>query len=116
MSSTTKYQPAPQDEPDDDYTRAPPAYGSSSNPNDATAEAATAGLAAQGLFAHARSSEDNLPDDFKVNTDSFQETTKNTCPANVVSRSLAVPSPRPPSISETNSSAKSTPSSPSSSS
>ncbi len=64
MSSTTKYQPAPQDEPDD-YTTAPPAYGSSST-NNATAEAATAGLEAQGLFAHARSSEDNLPDDFKV--------------------------------------------------
>ncbi|OAQ99157.1 hypothetical protein LLEC1_01246 [Akanthomyces lecanii] len=64
MSSTTKYQPAPQDEPDD-YTTAPPAYGSSSTANNAAGSAATAGLEAQGLFAHARSSEDNLPDDFK---------------------------------------------------
>lgn len=63
MSSTTKYQPAPQDEPDD-YTTAPPAYGS----NDASGAAgvATAGIESQGLFGGPRSSEDNLPDDFKV--------------------------------------------------
>ncbi|KAK7433241.1 hypothetical protein QQZ08_000177 [Neonectria magnoliae] len=54
MASTAKYQPAPQQEPDDDYTHAPPAYGSSSRDE------------SQGLFGGApRDSEDNLPDDFK---------------------------------------------------
>lgn len=56
MASTAKYQPAPQQEPDDDYTQAPPAYGTSaasSSRNDA------------GLFAEPRSSDDNIPDDFK---------------------------------------------------
>lgn len=56
MSSTTKYQPAPQDEPED-YTNAPPAYGEAST---------SAANESQGLFAGPRSSEDNLPDDFKV--------------------------------------------------
>lgn len=56
MSSTTKYQRAPQDEPED-YTHAPPAYGE--------AEASGANES-QGLFAGPRSSEDNIPDDFKV--------------------------------------------------
>ncbi|KJZ75215.1 hypothetical protein HIM_05409 [Hirsutella minnesotensis 3608] len=54
-SSNTKYQPAPQQDPDD-YTRAPPAYAAPSTAHDET----------QGLFgAPPRSSEDNLPDDFK---------------------------------------------------
>ncbi|KAM0669015.1 hypothetical protein ACQRIT_003730 [Beauveria bassiana] len=64
MSSTAKYQRAPQDEPDD-YTTAPPAYGAASHDASGSAAAASAGIEAQGLFAHARSSEDNLPDDFK---------------------------------------------------
>lgn len=56
MASTTKYQRAPQDEPED-YTTAPPAYAEGSSRNDET----------QGLFGGApRSSEDNIPDDFKV--------------------------------------------------
>ena len=45
MASSTKYQPAPQSDPDD-YTHA----------RDET----------QGLFGAPRNSEDNLPDDFKV--------------------------------------------------
>ncbi|QUC17648.1 uncharacterized protein UV8b_01889 [Ustilaginoidea virens] len=55
-SSTTnpKYQPAPQHDPDD-FTRAPPAYGESSSRPDEE----------QRLFGPPRSSEDNLPDDFK---------------------------------------------------
>jgi FtsH-binding integral membrane protein len=54
-SKTTKYQPAPQEEPED-YTHAPPAYaeGSSSHANDEPL-----------LGGPPRSSEDNLPDDFK---------------------------------------------------
>jgi hypothetical protein len=56
MASTTKYQPAPQEDPED-YTHAPPAYaeGSSSRTDEQT-----------GLFGAPRSSEDNIPDDFKV--------------------------------------------------
>ncbi|KAM0252324.1 hypothetical protein ACHAQJ_007762 [Trichoderma viride] len=58
MASTAKYQPAPQQEPDDDYTQAPPAYG--------TAEAAESSSRNDpGLFAQPRSSDDNIPDDFK---------------------------------------------------
>ncbi|RFU79825.1 transmembrane bax inhibitor motif-containing [Trichoderma arundinaceum] len=57
MSSTTKYQPAPQQDPDDDYTHAPPAYG--------TSEAASSSRNDPGLFAEPRSSDDNIPDDFK---------------------------------------------------
>jgi hypothetical protein len=59
MASTAKYQPAPQQEPDDDYTQAPPAYG--------TAEAAESSSRNDpSLFAQPRSSDDNIPDDFKV--------------------------------------------------
>jgi hypothetical protein len=58
MSSTTKYQRAPQDEPEEDYTHAPPAYGEASASGGASES--------QGLFAGPRSSEDNVPDDFKV--------------------------------------------------
>lgn len=50
--SSTKYQPAPQQDPDD-YTNAPPAYGSSSR--DET----------EGLFGAPRNSDDDIPDDFK---------------------------------------------------
>jgi len=53
--SSAKYQRAPQEEPVDDYTQAPPAYGTASSSNDET----------QGLFGAPRSSEDNIPDDFK---------------------------------------------------
>lgn len=56
MASTAKYQRAPQNEPDDDYTHAPPTYAEGSASRDET----------QGLFGAPRSSEDNLPDDFKV--------------------------------------------------
>lgn len=55
MASSTKYQPAPQSDPDD-YTHAPPAYAEGSSSRDET----------QGLFGAPRNSEDNLPDDFKV--------------------------------------------------
>ena len=59
MSSKTKYQAAPQSDPDDDYTSAPPAYAEGSASRDET----------QGLFGAPRDSEDNLPDDFKVRLD-----------------------------------------------
>lgn len=65
MASTAKYQPAAQQEPDDDYTHAPPAYGS-------TSAEASSSAHDPGLFAQPRSSDDNIPDDFKVgckNTD-----------------------------------------------
>ncbi|CAM1506310.1 Fc.00g059510.m01.CDS01 [Cosmosporella sp. VM-42] len=55
MASTAKYQPAPQSDPDD-YTSAPPAYGAGSSSRDDET---------QGLFGAPRSSEDNIPDDFK---------------------------------------------------
>ncbi|KAK1242759.1 hypothetical protein MKX08_005571 [Trichoderma sp. CBMAI-0020] len=58
MASTAKYQPAAQQEPDDDYTHAPPAYGS-------TAAEASSSAHDPGLFAQPRSSDDNIPDDFK---------------------------------------------------
>jgi FtsH-binding integral membrane protein len=57
MATSAKYQRAPQEDPED-YTNAPPAYGEpSTSRNDET----------QGLFAGGapRSSEDNIPDDFK---------------------------------------------------
>jgi hypothetical protein len=59
MASTAKYQPAAQREPDDDYTHAPPAYGS-------TAAESSSSAHDPGLFAQPRSSDDNIPDDFKV--------------------------------------------------
>jgi FtsH-binding integral membrane protein len=61
MATSAKYQRAPQEDPED-YTNAPPAYGEpSTSRNDET----------QGLFAGGapRSSEDNIPDDFKVGRD-----------------------------------------------
>jgi FtsH-binding integral membrane protein len=54
MASTTKYQPAPQADPED-YTQAPPTYQGPSSAQDEQA----------GLFGAPRSSEDNIPDDFK---------------------------------------------------
>lgn len=61
MASNAKYQPAPTSDPDDhvSYTQPPPAYqaeggsvsGSSVDPT---------------LLGAPRSSEDNIPDDFKV--------------------------------------------------
>ncbi|KAG5938484.1 hypothetical protein E4U53_007996 [Claviceps sorghi] len=54
-SINPKYQPAPQHDPDNDFTRAPPAYAEGSSRRDEE----------QGLFGPPRSSEDNLPDDFK---------------------------------------------------
>lgn len=57
MPSTTKYQPAPREEPDNDYTHAPPAY----------AEGSASRIDDEPLLGGApRSSEDNVPDDFKV--------------------------------------------------
>ncbi|PHH76699.1 hypothetical protein CDD82_3883 [Ophiocordyceps australis] len=53
MASNPRYEPAPQQDPDD-YTRAPPAYGAAQIRQDE-----------QGLFGAPRNSEDNIPDDFK---------------------------------------------------
>jgi protein lifeguard len=59
MSSTTKYQPAPQrdslDEPS--YSQAPPQY-----------QAAGPSSAEAGYGSTRRSEDDNVPDDFKVNS------------------------------------------------
>ena len=60
MASTAKYQRAPSEEPIDDYSHAPPAYAEASTSRDETA----------GLFGAPRSSEDNIPDDFKVSSSS----------------------------------------------
>lgn len=54
-SINPKYQAAPQRDPDEDYTQAPPAYAEGSSRHDEQ----------QTLFGPPRSSEDNLPDDFK---------------------------------------------------
>ncbi|KAL1838637.1 hypothetical protein VTJ49DRAFT_2444 [Mycothermus thermophilus] len=58
MSSNVKYTPAPQEDPDDvhlHYTQPPPSYqATSSSSQDAAA-----------LLGGPRSSEDNIPDDFK---------------------------------------------------
>ena len=51
--SNAKYTPAPQQDPDD-YAQAPPSYQ------------AEGSAAAGSPFGGARSSEDNIPDDFKV--------------------------------------------------
>lgn len=62
MSGTTKYTAAPQRDSLDEasgYTRAPPAY--TDEPSASADEAALLGGAA-------RSSEDNIPDDFKVSS------------------------------------------------
>lgn len=52
--SNVKYQPAAQQEPED-YTHAPPTYAEGSSARDDDA-----------LFGAPRSSDDNVPDDFKV--------------------------------------------------
>jgi len=56
MSSTTKYQPAPQRD-SQEYSQAPPSY---------QAETSTTSNANPGMFAGPRSEDDNIPDDFKV--------------------------------------------------
>ncbi len=58
MASATKYTRAPQEDPED-YTQPPPSYqAESSSANDQ-----------ERLFGGApRSSEDNVPDDFKVSS------------------------------------------------
>jgi hypothetical protein len=58
MASTTKYTPAPQEDPDESasYSQPPPSY---------QAESSSANDEAR-LFGGPRNSEDNLPDDFKV--------------------------------------------------
>lgn len=56
MAANTKYQPAPQRDSFDEpaYTQAPPSYqAEASRPSD-------------GLLGAPRSSDDNIPDDFKV--------------------------------------------------
>ncbi|KAK3311586.1 inhibitor of apoptosis-promoting Bax1-domain-containing protein [Chaetomium strumarium] len=55
MSANVKYTPAPQEDPDLNYTQPPPSYqAESSSAQDSDR-----------LFAGPRSSEDNIPDDFK---------------------------------------------------
>ncbi|KAG7291412.1 hypothetical protein NEMBOFW57_001431 [Staphylotrichum longicolle] len=55
MSANVKYTPAPQEDPDVNYTQPPPSYqAESSSAQDQ-----------ERLFGGPRSSEDNLPDDFK---------------------------------------------------
>jgi hypothetical protein len=61
MASNAKYQPAPQQDPDD-FTHAPPAYH---------AEGSSSRDETQNLFGPPRSSEDNLPDDFKASPRAF---------------------------------------------
>lgn len=63
MASNAKYQRAPtedyhDDVHADDYTNAPPAYAEGGSSRTADEE--------QGLFSGPRSSDDNIPDDFKV--------------------------------------------------
>jgi len=55
MASSAKYTPAPQQDPDE-FTQAPPSY---------QAESSASAADSAGLFGGPRSSEDNLPDDFK---------------------------------------------------
>jgi len=55
MSANVKYTPAPQEDPDLNYTQPPPSYqAESSSAQDQ-----------ERLFGAPRSSEDNVPDDFK---------------------------------------------------
>ncbi|KAI5860636.1 transmembrane BAX inhibitor motif-containing protein [Durotheca rogersii] len=55
MAANTKYSPAPTQDPDaGTWSQAPPSY-----------QATDAGSSSAGLFAAPRSSEDNIPDDFK---------------------------------------------------
>ena len=57
MSSTTKYQPAPQRD-SEEYSQAPPSYQAETS--------TTTGNANPGMFSGPRSEDDNIPDDFKV--------------------------------------------------
>ncbi len=58
MATNAKYTPAPQADPDEhvDYTQAPPSYQPESSSADDE----------ERLLNPPRSSEDNVPDDFKV--------------------------------------------------
>ena len=59
MSANTRYAPAPQRDPDEEvhgYAQPPPAYQAEANSADDEAR----------LSGRPRSSEDNIPDDFKV--------------------------------------------------
>lgn len=60
MAANTKYTVAPQDDPDaaQSYTQAPPSYQVESSSADDN----------ERLIGGPRSSEDNIPDDFKVRT------------------------------------------------
>lgn len=102
MASNPKYQPAAQHDPDD-YTRAPPAYAPAAVPAAASPRDET-----QGLFAAPRTSEDNLPDDFKVSRSPMPALSSGL--ADAPPCSSVAPWPRPPSTSATSSSARSTPS------
>lgn len=56
MSTNVKYTPAPQEDPELNYTQPPPSYqAESSSAQDQ-----------ERLFGSPRNSEDNVPDDFKV--------------------------------------------------
>ena len=60
MSSNTKYQPAPQRDSFDEgnYSQAPPSYQAEGNTNDT-------------LLGAPRGEDDNIPDDFKVDSTMF---------------------------------------------
>lgn len=66
MSGTAKYTPAPQEDPDAhvDYTQAPPSYQAESS----------AAQDQERLSGAPRSSEDNIPDDFKVGPGHLEST------------------------------------------
>ena len=63
MASKAKYTPAPQTDPDETaaFSAPPPSYQA-----EASSSAAPAASQDAGIFGVPRSSEDNLPDDFKV--------------------------------------------------
>lgn len=108
MASTTKYTAAPQQDPDEShvYTQAPPSYqAESSSANDE-----------ERLFGGGpRSSEDNVPDDFKVRyvaatslrSRKYQRSGGGT---NILLSSSVALSLKPPSTSATSLSERSTPS------
>lgn len=64
MAANAKYTPAPTQDPDEhvDYTAAPPSYQATGGPSSSTADADAERLLGGGA---PRSSEDNVPDDFK---------------------------------------------------
>lgn len=61
MSANVKYTPAPQEDPELLYTQPPPSY---------QAEFSSSAQDHQRLYGGPRSSEDNIPDDFKVSAPS----------------------------------------------